>query len=231
MAYDFKAATWNVYHGTDLNVIEGYLRRLLAGGVSVFLLQEASQRGIEDLLDRLGLDHIAYDQYVVAWRSDTWVEIRAEHLRLSPTAYFRKGRRKPIYTEAASAILSDRDGRTLTALTYHTPPHVQVKNPPARRIRALREAMGTMKALADAAKTHAVLFGGDDNVDEGRAFSYFFRFMLKPVTGLRQVQAPRPTHGRRRIDDFRVRGLRVGDGSVVPNPSDHHIHIRAFRWR
>jgi hypothetical protein len=237
MADTFKAATWNVYYGTPLAELEPILQDLLADGVSLFLIQEGSQRGLPAMLKRNGLSsYRVYPQYVIAW-TDEWVDVALKGVRLSQTSYFRKGGKKPIPTEGAFAILSDREGRTLTALSYHTPAHVQVRpeNRPPRRFQALREAMETMKTLADLAETRAVLFGGDDNVDEARAFRADFRFMLRAATGLRQVVAPRPTHGHRtrgrRIDDFRVRGLKPGRGYVRDGGGDHRVHVREFHWK
>lgn len=229
----FKAATWNPYHGTELAVIEPILRSLLLDGVSVLLVQEALQDGLEDLFRANGLRTYRHDQYMVAWRPSVWKRVDVDAVRLSQTAWFAADRNRPKYVDAAAAILSDYSGRTLTALSYHTPPHVQVppRERPERRVIALREAMASLSTIASTVPTRAVLFGGDDNVDEARAYERFFRFMLEAATGLAQVQAPSATHGRvRRIDDFRVRGLKPLEGSVVPGGGDHRIHVREFAW-
>lgn len=237
MTDTFKAATFNVFYGTDLDAVERVLRKMLRDGVTIFLLQEASAKGFTAMLDRLGLAYSFHKpQYVVAWVPSAWVGIDKGGVRLSQTAYYRKGGNNEIHTEAAWAILSDKEGRTLRALSYHTPAHVQVapENRPPRRFAALVEAMGTLKALAETTQTRAVLFGGDDNVDEAKAFAPTWKFMLRAATGLRQVVAPEGTHGKgpRRIDDFRVKGLvPVGEGYVIENPSDHDAFVQTFRWR
>ncbi|WP_166140836.1 hypothetical protein [Nocardioides ochotonae] len=220
--------TWNVQHGTPLDTIERILIDLLRDGVSVFLIQEATAPGLCAMLRRHGLG-VAFEapEFVVAWRRDEWTAVAKRGHVLSPTPYGRNRR-----SRAVSAILCDRQGRTLEALCYHTPSQVQNVNPRTdrpNRVKAVRESMATLKTIADKSHTRAVLFGGDDNVDErhGRGWD----FMLAAATGLRQLVAPAGTHGTRKIDDFRVRGLvPVGAGSVRPGGGDHRAHVRRFRW-
>jgi hypothetical protein len=234
----FKAATWNVYHGTDPEELRPILRRLRNDGVTIFLMQEVSNPKVRTMLREEGLHFVfAPRQYVVAYDPNVWVKVNhGGHVRLGETPYYRKGGNNEQYSDAVSVILCDREGRSLTALSYHTPAHVQVaeKNRPPRRFIALKESMVTLKNLADLAETRAVLFGGDDNVDEARAFKSVFKFMRDGATGLRQVEAPRPTHGHprrgRRIDDFRVRNLSVGKGYVIDGGGDHRVHVREFGW-
>lgn len=232
------AATWNVYHGTPLDDLAAVLKELLADGVTLFLIQEGSQPGIQRMLRDHGLHAFRrHREFVIAWDPDEWVLVDRGAPALAETPFYRKRGSKPVITSAASAILSDRQGRTLTALTYHTPAHVQVPEHarPERRVQALREAMETLSELADAAETRAVLFGGDDNVDENGAWRKFWLFMRRKATGLRLVRAPKPTIGHptkgRRIDDFRTRGLKVRRGYVRPGGGDHRVHVRKFEWR
>lgn len=232
----FKAATWNVFHGTDVEDLEPILTRLIKQGVTVFLLQEAAGRDIAGMLRRAGLDYEAYGQHLIAWDRYTWRAKSYDQLKLGETHYYRKDGKTPIWSEAVAVVLVHRQtGKVLDTMSYHTPAHVQVKpgRRPKRRFRALVESMRTMRRRA-AARVHA-LYGGDDNVDEFRAFRGTWRFMLKVGTGLRQVRAPRPTHGHRRrgrkIDDFRVKGLAVGDGQVLEGGGDHRVHVREFGFR
>lgn len=230
----FTACTWNVCRTTELPTLEPVLEMLLAKhSVSLFLLQEATQPGLVSMLRRHFLATFRYDQYVVAWDTEHWTRVNQAAVRLSQTPWFGHGGHVPRFSDSAAAILADRSGRTLTALSYHTPPHVQVapSKRPQRRVEALQESMASLQLLAARSNTDACLFGGDDNVDERRAFSSFWDFMRERSTGLRQVRAPRPTHGsKRKIDDFRVTGLTPRAGEVVPGGGDHRVHIRTFLW-
>jgi hypothetical protein len=225
----FRAATWNVYHGTKPSELAPLLAAQQGRGVSIFLFQELSQAGVRDMVVGAGL-HLVFQprQYGIAYNPDVWTELASGGIRLSDTAYYAKGGDNKQYSDAVWAILGDHAGRTLTALSYHTPAHVQVADPPQRRLQATRESMATLRRVARTAHTDACLFGGDDNVDEARGFRDRFRFMLGGP--LKQVRAPAPTHGRRRIDDFRTTGLRALEGSVSPGGGDHRIHTRLFRW-
>lgn len=237
-AHAFKAATWNVYHGTPRKEAEPILTGLLEDNVSIILGQEFSDPQLRDMLRDAGLRLSFHPrQYLVAWNPDLWVGVAKEGVRLGSTAYYRKGGDNRQWSEAASAILCDRVGRSLDVLSYHTPAGVQRGGPSAavpRRVQALRESMATLGERAKAAQTRAVLYGGDDNVDED--YGAGWAFMLRAATGLRQVQAPASTHGSRKpgkgrqIDDFRVKGLKVGHGSVREGGGDHRIHVRTFRW-
>lgn len=234
MTNAFKAATWNVFHGTAIEKLEPVLCRLLNDGVSLFLIQEGSHKGIEAMLARRGLHfYRAEPQCIIAWDPDLWVEDDRQAASLAEQVFYRKGSHRATSTEAAQVELHDRYGRSLLVVSYHTPAHVQVKpsKRPKRRMQVLREAMRTLARLAKGAKTDAVLFGGDDNVDEFKAFRSTWKFMLKAATGLTLVQPPHATHGKRKIDDFRVKGLEVGTGRTIGNPSDHDIHVRTFLWK
>lgn len=231
MANTFKAATWNVFHGSKPEDLEPTLKRLLADGVSLFLFQEVSDPAVRRMLRDNGLEvAFAPRQYAIAWDPEVWVGIDSDDVVLSEQTYWTKGGH-PMPSRAATAILSDRLGRTLTALSYHTPAGVQTKNPPKRRLAALRDSMETLTRLADEAETRAILFGGDDNVDEWRGpWQKRFRFMRRGPMELLQIRAPKGTFGKRKIDDFRVRGLKPLGGEVVKNASDHKVHVRTFRW-
>jgi hypothetical protein len=227
----FKAVTWNVYHGTPVSELEVILRQLIKDGVSLFLLQEVTRPDVVDMLRRNGLGVFRHGpEFVVAWKPVIWRKRKTRGVRLSQATFFRPATKKQIALEAAEAVLVDRAARKLTALSYHLPSDVQNANAPAPRMTVLRQAMKTMTIRARHALSRAVLYGGDDNVDEGHGYGKW-HFMRQPVTGLRLTKAPRPTHGNRRIDDFRSRGLIPGSGHVLDGGGDHKIHVRTFTWR
>lgn len=231
----FKAATWNLLHTVPAAQQAAPLAKARHHGVTLFLIQEADAPGIQQVFRDAGLETFLHPrQYMLAWDPAAWMARATWGTRLAPTPYYAKGSSHEMYSEAAMAILCDEKGRTLTAMSYHTPAAVQVPTSQAtqHREQVTREAAATWGELARGAKTHACLFGGDDNVDEGRGGPRRWGFLLRAATGLRQVQAPSGTHGQRRIDDFRVRGrLRVGDGWVMDTPGDHRLHGRTFSWR
>ena len=177
-------------------------------------------------------------QYVVAWDPDVWARHGdAERVLLSQTPYYTQKGHEMETAAVLQRLTHIRTGKVLAAMSYHLPSAVQKVNPPANRVRSLHEAAASWRRLAGKALgpdgCDAVLFAGDDNVDE-RLSHGPWRYMLRAGTGLRQVQAPTATHGKvRRIDDFRERGLGVYEGRVipVPRPDDHDVHVREFRWR
>lgn len=227
----FRTATWNPFNQTPRREVEPILGDLLGRGVSLLLIQESQADYWPDLLRDAELEsyHVR-PQWRVAWRPDLWVKVNQEPVDLAPEGYFTKSGHL-MRVLGASVILCDRLGRSLEAMSYHLPAHVQVANKPPRRIAATRAAMVAMGNRAKASETRAQLYGGDDNVDETKAKGGPWGFMLKRATGMEQVQAPRPTHGRtRKIDDFRTRGLTAGNGWTQDGGGDHRIHGRVFRW-
>lgn len=224
----FSAATWNVFHGTPVRELEPILDQLVEH-VGLFMFQECSQEGFTDMLEAAGLEYSHQGQWCVAWWPE-WHHVASGHRVLSDVRYFTT-EGHPMRSEAQWAILADDAGRTVTALSYHLPSHVQVATPPARRMEALKGSMATLEQLGAQAKTTAVVFAGDDNVDETHQ-PRLWDFMRFRATGLRLVMAPTPTHaGGRRIDDFRVRGaVHVGKGSTRAGGGDHRVHVRGFHW-
>lgn len=233
---DFLAATWNTAGGTGkdaptANELDPVVRQLERRGVSVALLQELTAPGVLSMFRARGWRiHRHRPQYGIAWRPELWTAVRPpDGVQLADTRV-RRASGSTFTVEAARGVLCDRDGRSLTALSYHTPSAVQRAHPAPGRIRALREAMHTLHELEAAAQSRACLFGGDDNVDERLHYGPW-RFMLQRATGLELVQAPGPTHaGGRRIDDFRTRGLHAGHGETLDGAGDHRVHVRAFGW-
>ena len=232
----FKAVTWNVYYGTPVSRLRPILDRLVKDGVSVFLMQEMSNPDARRMLEDQGLAyHYVGYQWVVAWNPEVWTASDLSAPRLSSTSFTRLDGSGPIYVDSALGTLRDGAGRTLDVMSYHLPPNVQVRNPERNRLRIDRQAAATWRRLVDATTSDAVLFGGDDNVDESsgyRSEGAFWDFLRRPATGLRLVQAPSGTIGRhRRIDDFRVRGLRPGAGYTGDGGGDHQFFVSRFTWR
>lgn len=229
----FRAVTWNVFYGTPLPKLRRVAKRLIKKGVTVFLIQEGSKPGLVDMLRDCGLHVYRHrPEFIVAWVPDRWERVEAHGVQLGSSYFFRPGSPRPVYAHAARVLLRERaTGRLLDALSYHLPSHTQVKHAPARRFRTLTVAMEALGDMAARSAADAILFGGDDNVDERKRFGPW-SFMLHRATGLRQVRAPKPTHkGGRRIDDFRTRGLWRGEGEVGDGGGDHKYHIHTFRWK
>lgn len=232
-----KAATWNMgggeAHGgpTDQQVATT-LAAAAKTGATILLGQEASDRNDRAALRDLGFTIFrAGPECLVAWKNDTWKPLAKRDVILNPTQpYWRVGGAK-VTMHMPEVILGDPQGRTLRVGSYHLPSSVQDPNPPANRMAALREAMETMADRAARSATHGVLYGGDDNVDEAGAYGPW-EFMLGRVTGLRQVRAPRNTLGVRKVDDFRISGLKPkGKGRVIHGPTHHNVFVQRFGWK
>lgn len=233
---EFKAATWNMGGGEHVGPTDEAARRVLTelhdAGCSIVLGQEAQEQPDRSVLRELGYSvHRFGPESVVAWDPRKWMALDERGVVLNPThPFYRKGGSPPIYQRAARVILGNSDGQTVDAMSYHLPSSVQEAHPPHNRIDALRECMVTMAQLARETRCHAVLFGGDDNVDETGPWGPW-DFMRFGATGLHQLTAPGNTLGRRRVDDFRVRGLvATGKGRVVHGPTDHNAHVQRLRF-
>lgn len=224
----FTAATYNVYHRTKVAAIVQTITRVTREyGVTVWLLQEATQRGLGQALEAAGWSWRHVDpEFMIAWDSDEWTHVRHRELVLSPTKYWA-------LSKALVVVLrNNRTGRVsrrVKFMTYHTPAHVQtakLRSKFRRAWQALRESVARWNELASNTLI-ACCFGGDDNaVERGR----FWRWMVRGP--LKQVQAPEGTHGKRPIDDFRIRKLTAEQpGWVESAPGDHDIHIRRFTTR
>lgn len=239
MPRSFKAATWNAYVGISTPRLEPTLEALLASGVSIILGQEMPRPEHGRLFKRAGLEVSHYADNLVAWRPGWWTTCSTGGGVLTETVTHSKtGRVQP--ANAAWAVLCDREGRSLEALSYHTPAGVQTQDPPARRLQVTQESMAALRARAKGNPARACLYGGDDNVDESWKWAARFAFMAgNSLLPLRQVQAPagtlgpapfHPHPGGRRVDDYRVKNLRPGSGAVWAAPGDHGIHVRNFRF-
>lgn len=238
----FVAATWNAAGGTSnppsLKTYERILDGLVEKNVSVLALQETDDPDFLELVRRAGF-HVNYvrPQYAIAFDPDRWQLLNEGPIDLAPHhLYNRVGGQKNAHTMAAWAYLLDRlDGsHELTTMSYHLPASVQVANKPKNRIAATRESAATWRRVVfnddRFRESDAFLFMGDDNIDE-RLNHGPWKFMRFKATGLRQVQAPKGTHGNRKIDDMRIRGLVPGHAEVLPGGGDHRIHLRHFSWK
>ena len=232
----FKAVTWNVYYGTPVATLRPILDSLVADGVSIFLMQEMSNPAARRMLEDEGLayQYVGY-QWVVAWNPEVWTSTALGGLRLSTTPFTRLDGTGPVYADAATATLQDAAGRTLDVMSYHLPPNVQMPHPQPSRLQIDRDAAAVWRTLVDASTADAMLFGGDDNVDESRGYrpdDHFWDFLRRPATGLRLVQAPTGTiSATRRIDDFRIKGLRPEAGYTGDGGGDHQLFVDTFTWR
>lgn len=225
----FKAVVWNVNHGSDGPSLVQPIKRFKALGVHVYIVQELKRaKGGVKVFKALGLGIVhAEPEFAVAWDQERFEYVRHREIVLSDENYWKTE------NKALIVVLRDRlTGRLVKCMSYHTPAHVQVPKhvtfPKVSRV--LREAAATWRRIGRRSRP-ACLFAGDDNVDEHKGWSPAggWDFMLNGP--LEQVRAPAPTHGRRRIDDFRVRGLKpVGRGSVHETGSDHRAHVRTFRY-
>lgn len=235
----FRAATWNVFNGTPVDVLDPILTGLLDDGVNVLMMQECQGPDIRQWLmqRRMRFHRFPHGQCVVAWHPGAWQCLNFADVVLSATRYRRVGGQLAPGSESPVVILADRWGRSLTVTSYHTPAGVQlhpgggVSPHVPLRTQNTEESMTTLRDLAAESVTTGFLAGGDDNFDERRGV---WSQLLRKFTGLKVVQAPRATHGPRkrgsRLDDFRVKGLTVGDGSVRNGGGDHRIHVRSFSW-
>lgn len=234
----FTACTWNAYHGSTRDQLDPILDRIMARGTSVLFVQELPHDWSAEWLRSHGLRSVRLGQYVVAWDEKQWTRLAAGGLRLSDVAYEKRGGGDQ-FSESTWAVLADGRGRTLTALSYHLPAHIQVAEDkrPDGRYRAALESVATMQHVAAEAVTTACLFAGDDNVDElhgiGAGDGTWRTWFGGP---LRWVRSPDPTFGhRRKIDDHAQTGLRpMGDGwTLEGTPAEtpsHRPFGHRYRW-
>lgn len=238
----FKAIVWNQYYGSDIKALQPHLEREHKRGVSLVLSSESGGREISGMFKDEGFHTFAHGQWRVSWDPDAWPHvIRERDVRLSDTPYYSGTLGKDTYSEAAEVILCDHVGRTLTALSYHTVSGVQGKDSVDKRVRIMVEAFTTLGRVADEAHTAGFLSGGDDNWDEDAPDQRPFvdAILLGQAIGMRQLQAGKPTFGKREIDDFRIlRGgniVPVGEPWVANGGGEekpaHKIHGREFRWK
>ena len=226
----FTAAVWNVHHSNGAAQLLPYAKKMRARGVDILILQEVKKAKNAPMAFRAAGYQIVHlePEYAVAWDKDRFDYMRHRSVILSDFDYWKSD------NNALIVVLRDRlTGRLVKVMSYHTPAHVQVPRHPSfpKVSRVLREAAAKWTRIARRTPRAACLFAGDDNVDELKGWSPAggWDFMLNGP--LKQVRAPEPTHGKRRIDDFRVRDLEpVGHGEVHPVGSDHRAFVQTFRY-
>jgi exonuclease III len=225
----FTAATWNVNHGSSGKHLLPYAKRMKARRVDILILQEVKRSKGALMAFRAAGYRIVHvePEFAVAWDNARFEHIRHRAVVLSDIDYWKDENR------ALIVVLRDRlTGELVKVMSYHPPAHVQapkhVTHP--RVLRVLRDAAATWDRIARRSRP-ACLFAGDDNVDEHKGWSPAGRWDFMLNGPLRQVRAPKPTHGKRRIDDFRVRDLKpVGRGEVYAVGSDHRAFVQTFRY-
>lgn len=234
---NFRVATWNMGGGEGptgptFGQVKSLLTDIREAKVSVLLGQEVQKDENIEFLKTLGYSvHQFGPECIVAWL-DYWVAAREFGEVLNPNNPFhRKNNPTDVFCKMPRVILCNKFGQTIDVGSYHTPSSVQEKDKPVQRIAALREAMETMSEIAETSLCNGVLLGGDDNVDEeGNAYGPW-DFMRKPATGLKLVTAPSNTLGKRKVDDFRIKGLKtVGDGRVFHGPTHHNAHVQTLTF-
>jgi hypothetical protein len=225
----FLAATWNVNHGSTGAHLLPYVRRMRKYGVDILILQEVKKsKGAVGAFKAAGylIEHVE-PEFAVAWNPARFDYVRHRMIVLTGIDYWKSENR------ALIVVLRDKlTGRRIKVMSYHTPAHVQAPHhvTNSKVLPVLRAAVKTWNRVARRSAI-ACLFAGDDNADEHKGWSPIggWDFMLEgPLT---QVRAPEPTHHKRRIDDFRVRGLvPVGRGEVWNVGSDHRAFIQEFSF-
>jgi hypothetical protein len=232
---DVWMTTWNVFAGTDVDVLEPILQAELAAGVSFFFMQEAGGKDIDRMLRRNGLCTFVHDQFRLAWLPEVHEELHTRHRKTSNRTMDTAHGRKSNYV-ALGRFRHKPSGRKWKAGSYHTPAHVQRvewNRGAPNRWEITKDAFRLFARIAANALVPHVVFAGDDNVDERNAGDgpiSRFDFLLKGP--LRQVQAPEPTHGGgRKIDDFRLKGMvPVGKGFVRRGGGDHKLFRLRLRF-
>jgi hypothetical protein len=235
MSDKVRIATWNMgggepMGGPGLEATTNVLQKLHKLRVEILLGQEAQENENIRAIKALGYRvHQAGPESIVAWLPHWHDVFRANRVLNPNNPFFRPGRPdKPIYVHMANTRLCNKDGISLDLGSYHTPSSVQKKNPPPNRMAALRESMDTLEELAKESLCDASCYGGDDNVDERKAYGPW-DFMLKRATGLKLVRAPKNTLRDRKVDDFRVRRLKpIGNGVVLDGPGHHNPFVQDF---
>lgn len=225
----FRACTWNVHHGSNGKELEPHVKKFKDMGVDIFLLQEVKpKKNALDPFMRAGYRfRYASPEFAVAWNPERFKYIRHRKVLMSPIKYWTLNR-------ALVVVLEDlKTGDTVKTMTYHPPAHVQRPSHKTFRtvFRVLHDVVNKWNRIAKRSKTDACLFGGDDNVDENSGWSPRggWDFMLNGP--LHQVTSPKGTHGKRQIDDFRIRGLKcVRKVGVYETPSDHDAFIADFSY-
>lgn len=220
----FRTATWNMYNFTPVEQSEPVLASAVEWGVQLFLVVEAIGSPRDRLFKSFGLEVAHHAQHLIAWDPKRFRLLKQWHANLSETSFFEKNGDVPLFSKGQAVLLEDLEtGLTLEAWTYHPPAHTQRNQDepgyPIRRYKALIETMVFLADRAENTEADGFVAAGDDNWDEdpdgGFQTADVNAVLLGEETGLKQIQADLPTFGKREIDDYRVRFVKLG-GSVKP---------------
>lgn len=224
----FRAATYNVYYKVRPADVVRHANLLRDQDVVTILLIQEINVAKMTALTKEGWKVIKHPKTsnAVAWRPEVWRAIKHRHVTLAQDYSDETNKGRKVSTASPLVQLQHLKTRqTVWALSYHLPSRVQRKNPSPARRKVQKQAVRKLDSLAKDLPGPC-LFGGDDNTDE-RTGSW--PWMTSDLKHLVQVVAPAWTHGRRRrIDDFRIKGLQPGPGRVLPSRSDHRTHVRTF---
>lgn len=207
----FTAVTYNVEHSNNARTLSKFFHRIADLVPDVWLLQEVKpHKGIEDLLQSMGFAcRRVQPEFCIAWSEAVWTYVSSRRVQMSPIHYWT-------VNYAFIVVLEHRaTGKRVRFMTYHPPAHVQGKSFKGWRkvFAVLKDAVAKWNRIAksDGQDIVANCFAGDDNVDEHKGWhpKGGWEFMLHGP--LKQITAPHGTHGGRKIDDFRVSGIRPVD--------------------
>lgn len=206
----FTAVTYNVNHSSNADDVREIFKHIFRYYTpSIWILQEVKPNsGIKEYLEGWGLETAyAEPEFLIAWNPKLWDYIVDKRHQMSPTKYWT-------LNYALTVILEFKANKQrVEFMSYHPPAHVQSPSDPSfpKVSKALREIVAKWKRMARKPNRGAKIccYAGDDNVDEFKGWEppEGWKFMLNgPLT---QVRAPEGTHGNRKIDDFRIKGLRT----------------------
>jgi hypothetical protein len=225
----FRAMTWNVHHSSTGKELAPKVNQFIDElGVDIFLLQEVkpSKNALDPFQKKGYRWRYASPEFAIVWNPNRFKYVKHRKVLMSPIKYWT-------LNYALIVTLEDlRTGNRVRCMSYHPPAHVQApKHVTFQKVSTvLRDVVKKWNRLAKRGPRYD-LYGGDDNVDENTGWSPKgdWDFMLNgPLT---QIQAPRGTHGKRQIDDFRVRNLRcVRKVGVYETVSDHDAFAADFDY-
>lgn len=211
----FRVVTANVHHSTEADEAWAHIRDIEMFTPDIYLMQEVKpkQKLEKFFTKKLGMG-FAYEtpEFAVAWNVDRFRLVRSRKVLMSPTEYWT-------LNYALVVLMVDIvTGNRVLFMTYHTPAHVEAPKHKtwAKVTKAYREALAKMgrivRSREKAGRIDAYCFAGDDNDDPTKGYQPPDDWGIGMNYPLTEVLAPSPTHGHvkkgRRIDDFRVRGLR-----------------------
>lgn len=231
-----KVATYNAGGGepvgpTDSD-ISNIIAKMLEAEVKVLMGQEFQEKHDRLILRESGFEVNRYGrECIIAWDPMALTFLSDADHTLNKTPYYRKGDNTPVFCRAPSVILGNTLGLTATFVSVHLPSHVQVRNPPERRIYASRQSVRYLSDLNEVSRTHGFCVGGDFNIDPKGSFQERFAYLDKNKTGLDLLYPPSNTLGRRRVDYFLTDGFTpTFEGKVLKGATHHNMHIQDLEF-